>query len=106
MSHMNPETAGNAVAFLCQDFSISGPGMANSVMVGVGWEAMPYLKGLLRYLPALKKRACNTRESRRLDPKTVTSWLCMFVNLSDAQFPLKKKTINPLPTWLLVAECT
>lgn len=69
MSHMNPETVGNAVAFLCQDFSVSGPGMANSVTMGVGGEAMPYLKGLLRCLPALKKRVCNTRESRKPGPQ-------------------------------------
>lgn len=65
--------------------------MDNSVMVGAGGEAMPYLKGLLHCLPALilpmklkiffllvKKSACNTRESRRPGPQN-SHFLALYV---------------------------
>lgn len=53
MSHMPQKQLEMLWLFLCQGLRVSGSGMDNSVMVGAGGEAMPYLKCLLPCLPAL-----------------------------------------------------
>lgn len=103
MSHM-PRSSWKCCGFsVSEDLRVSGSGMDNSVMVGAGGgyaisEVSPpclptlILPMKLKIFLSLVKSACNTKASRRSGPQNSHFWLCMLVNLSDAQFPLK----NPM----------